>query len=300
MSLSPEAVQSLKARCVRFLRSTERDDEELKFRLTQGYYVAQLLGLDPHGFDPIADNAFRGAVFYVDTNVLLGGMLVARLGRLLDELVRICKALKIDLRVSRATVNEARWVAAGRLRDLDRVLETVPDELVERTRDQFLDALLKARETDPGVTAAQFLSRFDRIPEFLEELEIELDDRTAEEIISGREVGRELGLVDQAAMRTRGWGKGHDVALHDVCHYLLVQDERGSGTKAWFLTRDKTLMQAARELEGGGLAFCFPLAGFLQSVSPFLEAPGRSALACGRVLGCPGRRDRGSFGQTTL
>ena len=40
VALSVEAIQSLEARCIRFLRSTERDDEELKFRLTQGYYVA--------------------------------------------------------------------------------------------------------------------------------------------------------------------------------------------------------------------------------------------------------------------
>ena len=71
VSLSNEAIQSLEARCIRFLRSTERDDEELKFRLTQGYYVAQLLELNTYEFNPIADDAFREAVFYIDTNVLV-------------------------------------------------------------------------------------------------------------------------------------------------------------------------------------------------------------------------------------
>ena len=63
------------------------------------------------------------------------------------------------------------------------------------------------------------------------------------------------------------------MCLHDVCHYLLIQDERRRGRKAWFLTRDKTLIQATANLGGGQLPFCFLLAGFLQSVSPFLEAP---------------------------
>ena len=54
VQLSLDAKQSLKARCVRFLKSTERDDEELKFRLTQGYFVTQLLSLDVYSLD------FRG------------------------------------------------------------------------------------------------------------------------------------------------------------------------------------------------------------------------------------------------
>ena len=270
VSLSVDTIQSLEARCIRFLRSTERDDEELKFRLTQGYYVAQLLELNAYEFNPIADDAFREAVFYIDTNVLIGRLLSNELARLFDELVRICKALGVDLRVSRATINETRWVAAGRLEGLDKVLATVPFELVRRTRDQFLDAFL---EVSPKVTAEKFLARFDEIPKLLEKLEIELDDRTAEEIVGDRDVARECEVVHQAAMKTRGWGKGNQVRLHDVCHYLLIQDERKHGRKAWFLTRDKTLSQAAVDLGGSQLPFCFPLAGFLQSVSPFLEAP---------------------------
>ena len=54
MILSIDATQSLKTRYVRFLRSNERDDQELKFRLTQGYYVAQLLDINTHEFNPIA------------------------------------------------------------------------------------------------------------------------------------------------------------------------------------------------------------------------------------------------------
>ena len=271
--LSPEAVESLRARCVRFLRSTEYEDSVLKFRLTQGYYVSQLLGLDPDRFNPIADDAFRGAVFYLDTNVLLGGLLVEKLRRLFDELVRICETLGIDLRVTRATVDEARWVAAGRLTDLEAVLAAVPDQLVERTRDQFLEGFLDARENDPEMTAERFLARFDEIPRLLESLGIELDDRDAVQIVGNRDVTRELEIVDQAAVRSRGWGKSLEVRQHDVCHYLLVQEERSEHRKAWFLTRDRTLVQAARELREGDLPFCFPLTGFVQSVSPFLEAP---------------------------
>ena len=144
---------------------------------------------------------------------------------------------------------------------------------MSKTRDEFLDAFLKVRNSSPEVTAEQFLAHFDEIPNLLENLGIELDDRTAEEIIGDRDVDRECEIVDQAAAKTRGWGKSKPVCLHDVCHRLLIQEERRSGRKAWFLTRDKTLSQAAIDLGGDQPPFFFPLAGFLQSVSPFLEAP---------------------------
>ena len=273
VSLSNEAIQSLEARCIRFLRSTERDDEELKFRLTQGYYVAQLLGLNAYEFNPIADDAFREAVFYIDTNVLVSRLLSDEATRLFDELVRICKALGVELRVSRATINETRFVAASRLEGLENVLATVPSELVKRTRDQFLDAFLEVKKSSPEVTAEKFLARFDEIPSLLERLGIKLYDSTVEEIIGDRDVALEYEAIDQAALQSRGRGKSSSVCLHDVCHFLLIQDERRRGRNAWFLTRDKTLIRATVDLGGDQLPFCFLLAGFLQSVSPFLEAP---------------------------
>ena len=188
VSLSKEAIQSLEARCIRFLRSTERDAEELKFRLTQGYYVAQLLGLNAYDFNPLADDAFRDSVLYIDTNILINRQLSDEAAGLFDELVRISKALGVELRVSRATINETRWVAASRLDGLENVLATVPKELVNRTRDQFLDAFLEARRVSSEMTAQQFLTRFDEIPSLLEDLGIELYDRTAEEIIGNRNV----------------------------------------------------------------------------------------------------------------
>ena len=195
VSLSDDAIESLKARCIRFLRSTEPDDEELKFRLTQGYYVAQLLGLDPYKFNPLAEDAFREAVFYVDTNVLIGKLLSGNIARLFDELARICRALGVELRVSRATINEARSVAVACLEGLENALAKMPSELLNRTQDDFLDAFLEEREIRPGLTAEEFLRRFDEIPSLLEQLEITLYDHTAEEIIGDLDVTRECEIV---------------------------------------------------------------------------------------------------------
>ena len=273
VSLSTEAIQSLKARCIRFLKSTEPDDEELKFRLTQGYYVTQLLSLDSYKFNPLADDAFHGAVLFVDTNVLINKLLSDEGARLFDELVHICRTLEIELRVSRATIDEMRWVAAGRLEGLEKALDTVPAGLVKRTRDDFLTAFLATRNVNPRVTASEFLARFDEMPNLLGSVGITLHDRTVEEIIGDQDVAHECAVIQDAAVRIRGWGKNDMVCKHDVCHYLLVEDERHHGRKSWSLTRDRMLYQVALELENDQPPFCFPLAAFLQSVSPFLEAP---------------------------
>ena len=273
MTLSIDATQSLKARCIRFLRSNERDDQELKFRLTQGYYVAQLLDINTHDFNPIADDAFSGAILYIDTNVLIGRLLSDDRARLFNELVRIAQMLGIRLRVSRATVDEARWVAAGRLSGLDKVIECVPSEFVARTQDAFLDAFIEVKKLDPSVSAEDFRARFDTIPDLLTECGIELHDVTSEDIVGRRDISRECEVLRQAAIYTRGRGKRDQACVHDVCHFLLVKNERQNNNRAWFLTLDKTLGRAASQLCGDKLPFCFPLVGFLQSVSPFVEAP---------------------------
>ena len=273
MTLSIDTTQSLKARCIRFLRSNERDDAELKFRLTQGYYVAQLLDINTHDFNPIADDAFRGAILYIDTNVLIDRVLSDEQARLFDELVRIADMLGIRLRVTRATIDEARWVAAGRLSGLDEVIELVPSELVARTQDRFLDAFIEVRKLDPTVSAEDFRTRFDTIPDLLIACGIELHDVTSEDIVGSRDISSECQVLKQAAIYTRGRGKPDQACVHDICHFLLVENERENNNKAWFLTLDKTLGRAASKLCGDKLPFCFPLVGFLQSVSPFVEAP---------------------------
>jgi hypothetical protein len=73
--LEDEAIRSLQTICVNFLKSSEPDDEKLKFYLTQGYYFAELLGFQNNQFDPLAEQAFSGAVFYIDTNVLVAGLI---------------------------------------------------------------------------------------------------------------------------------------------------------------------------------------------------------------------------------
>lgn len=272
--LSPEAIESLKARCFSFLRSSEPDDEKLKFHLAQGYYFTQLLGLENRKFDPLNEQAFADATFYLDTNVLLEGILPGRSdSELFDEVISIAEKIRIRLCVTRATIDETRSVAADHLPLLQKIVEKIPEELAERTDDHFLLEYLTAKEQNSSLTPEEFLAPFDNLPLLLQEKwNIGVEDRTAEEILQGKDYTQVAETINEEAIAGRGWGKSEDVLHHDVCHYFLVTDERAGGKKAWFLTRDRTLAQAALKLAGNDASFCFMLIGFLHSISPFLTA----------------------------
>jgi hypothetical protein len=270
--LSEETVESLKARCFGFLQSSDPDGERLKFHLAQGYYFTQLLGFENGGFNPLNEHAFSGGILYLDTNVLLHGIVYLDETReLFVEMVQVAKRIGMEVCVTRATVDEARGVAADRMSLLAQIIDVVPEELSERTEDQFIQGFLLGRETNPELTITEFLAPFEHLTNFVEgELHLVIDDRTAEEIIASRDVERLAQTMNDAALRTRGWGKSGGTLGHDIAHYVAIQDIRASGRKAWFLTRDRTLLEAASHLDGDGPPFCFGLIGFLHSISPFM------------------------------
>jgi hypothetical protein len=270
--IEASAIDSLYARCQLFLRSSDPEDEKLKFFLTQGYYFAQLLGVENTGFNPLNEHAFAGATFYLDTNVLIVAVLYeSENAALFDEMVGIANRLGVELRVTRATINEARRVAADRIKVLELITNKLPDELVEHTDDQFILSYLEEKAVDPTLTPAVFLESFNYLDKTLRERwKIGVDDRTEEEIINDRDFSKISETFNESALATRGWGKSEIVLEHDVAHYALILDERTTNPKTWFLTRDRTLAQAALKVDEGETVFCFSLVGFLQSLSPFL------------------------------
>jgi len=272
-SFSREAIESLRARCLTFLQSKELEDEKLKFRLTQGYYVAQLLGLDSAPFNPIASEAFHGAILYIDSNVLIESLLSSSERTRFHEVVSIANHIGIEIRVTQATIDEIHNVTIARLDDLNTVVEAIPQEMAEKTRGDILRAFLDARQEDPDITPKDFLDRFNEISSFLEQLGVTIVEHTADEIIRDTDVSRECEVINQAAVETRGWGKSEDVRRHDVAHYLAVHRERSCGRHAWFLTNDHTLARAEVGLAKKELPFSLRLVVFLQAISPFVESP---------------------------
>lgn len=274
--LSEEARDSLRARCQKFLRSSEPNAEKVKFHLTQGFYFTQLLGIEGGKFDPLTDLAFSGSVFYLDTNVLIVGLLPSEESAgLFNEIIRITQRIGIELRVTRATINEARRTANEHAGHIEKFISVIPEELLHRSEDNFLDAFLDSREKNSSLTPHEFIEPFDRLSDILKDRwGIVIDERTETEIINGRDFSHAGAVINREAEEGRGWGKSEAVLEHDVCHYALITDERCENKKTWFLTKDRTLSRAANILTmaGSDQPFTFSMIGFLHSISPFVTS----------------------------
>jgi hypothetical protein len=275
-NLSEEATTSLRTRCLNFFRSDTIAATRLIFHLTQGYCFARLLGIDRNGFNPIAEQAFKDSVIYCDTNVLFAGLLPGDKGASFTEILHIAKRSGIDLRVTRATVNETRFAAADRLPTLQKIAENVPEEIAKLSPDEFVTHYFEARKLNPELTPEEFLSDFDSIAQVVRERwGLTLEELTEDEILEGTDIHRIEEMIQQVCVDTRGYKKNEHVLKHDAAHYVLIKKVRTEHPKAWFLTRDQTLINASitlAKVEGAeSKGFCFSMLGFLQSISPFVS-----------------------------
>jgi hypothetical protein len=269
--LLEEARATLEARCLALFRSSDLEDKRLIFFLTQGFYFAQLLGLDREQFDPIAEQAFAGAVFYLDTNVLLPGLLPGDGGRTFTEMVNVSKRVGITLRITRASLNEARRVAADRLNELKKIQDKVPPELAEKSLDDFVTGFYEQRKATPELTPEEYLKNFDRLSETVALWGVEIEDLVEDEMLKNRSYSDLGNRIQQLAARYRkGRTKSDSVLRHDLAHYALILDHRQANAKTWFLTRDRSLIGSANDICGTGSPFCFALIGFLQTISPYI------------------------------
>jgi hypothetical protein len=273
--VDPSTRDLLRARCIEFLRSTHPDDERLKYYLTQGYYFSHLLGLEENGAARISELVQPGNRFLLDTNIVIKRLLSP--ADALDsftEIAAVAKRLSLDVRVTRATINEARRVAALRAQDLNAIVANLPTEIVERSRDNFLSGYLDALEVDPTLTVDQFLAPFDRIRETLiENYGIEVDERVEDDVLRNHDSARVADILQRHAMDTRGWEKGENALTHDVAEYFMVQDDRDEGVQTWVLTQDRSLIHASLDLrDAEQQPFCVSLVGMLQTLSPYVEA----------------------------
>jgi hypothetical protein len=273
--LHPEVIDLLKAKCISFLKSREPNDEKLKFKLTQGYYIAQLLGLDDGYFDPLAKQSFNGAVFFIDTNVLIPRLVSQHeQGVMFDEMIRVAKRLGITVCVTRSTINEAKKAAHSRIVQIKKILTKASEQIKQLTiNDKFLLAFLTQRERDPRITPEKLFEPFNDIESILtKEIGIAIVEQVESEIHLHPYYDTAADVINREAESIGGWAKSAPVLNHDVFHFALVENERKKNPKTWFVTNDRSLVQAGIELADQQQPFCIMLTFFLQSLSPFVTA----------------------------
>jgi hypothetical protein len=276
-NLSKEVKDEFESIFISFLKSREPEDERLKFYVTQGYYVAQLLGLENSHFNPLAESAFTGSVFYLDSNILIRGLLSSReQSAFFNELVRVAKLFGLELRVSHETIGETIEAVSDRLKDLKRIVSGLSSEVIKYTDNYIVCGFLEACESNPTLDPSTYFEPFQRLEQVLvNEYSIIIDNRVEEEIIDGRDYSHIAHIIQEESENILGRPKSPHVLAHDVCLYVLIQEERAKNPKTWFMTIDRTMLSLASRLAStDSYPFCYSPLGFLQSISPFVASQG--------------------------
>lgn len=242
------AVESLEYQCTSFLKSNHPQDENLKFHLTQSYYLLEILGANGTGFDPLAEQTFNGSVFYLDTNVVISGLLsYHQKNSPFKEMISLAKRLGIELTVTGTTLQEASVVTNQRFTEIDKFIRQVPEKIKDLAHDDFLESYLAACEQNPTLTLEEFFTPLTNAIERLTEWGIVVVDKISENLISQNPRKESIGaIIQEEAFNARGREKKPNILRHDLGHFILVMEERKQNPKVWFLTNDRSLEIASK------------------------------------------------------
>ena len=198
-NLSPDASETLRSRCLGFFKSADPNDRNLIFHLTQSFYFAQIIGLEQGSFSPLAEQAFSGARFYLDTNVLFTGLFPGDKGAAFSELLKAASTVGIQLTVSRATLNEACRVIADRTRDLPKIAAAIPSRLAERSSDEFVRQFYEQKGIRPDLSAEEFLADFENLPDIVRtRWGLQIVELTEKEMLRDRDLDEARSTLEQS------------------------------------------------------------------------------------------------------
>jgi hypothetical protein len=267
---SDDENESLYFRCVRFLKSNDKKDIEVKLLLTQAYYLAKILELDDKDFDPLTESTFKGSIIYIDSNVVFDAMFDQENINLFEDILAIADRLEIELCVTQATIEEINRVLINKVKTFGKIVQDLPSALYKDNRDYILNGFLKYCSENTEATPKDFLASLGDIRDELEKKGIKYKGLDLIEDFRAEELKNISKVVCDEAKKSRESGKSVNVADHDAAHLLLVKKNRESNVKSWFLTKDSTLDGVSNKLSSKR-TLIFSLSSFLQCISPFVQ-----------------------------
>lgn len=259
----------LEAAAIAFFNSSHPDFASVKWNLAQNYYVAKCLGIDGAGA-LLSEDVFKGAVFYLDTNVVVDALTpLGRHHNSFRTVVEACRRLDIDLNVAQISIDELRNVVSFAKRDVPRIVPRIPDALLPRVQSVFLDIFREAAaggEHDED----RLFERFDDAARRLkDEYGVTVvDDSWFDAADSEQTLTLASRLKDVAPRRVRQ--KSQRAALHDAKLITWVQNSRLTGESRTFLiTTDRSLPSIRLDSQKvGDRPVAMSLDAILQWLSP--------------------------------
>lgn len=275
--LTVDEKDSLYSRCLIFLKSNDQKDVEVKFLLTQSFYMGKVLELDDKDFDPLAESTFKGAVIYIDSNVVFDALFDLDDENLFDDLVDVAGKLNIELCITQSTIEEINRVINNKSQMLESIVTKLPDELYLDSKDHLLRGFIKFQKENPGAIPKEFLGSLGDIRNKMESKGIVYKALDIVEDFNINDIEHISKIVSDEAKAIRGHGKSENVAAHDAAHLLLVKNNRSNDIKSWFLTKDGSLAAVSNKVQSNH-SLIFSLSSFLQCISPFVQGKSSNTL----------------------
>jgi len=239
--VDPASVTSAAAR---FFAESNPDFDWIKWTYCKNYYAVRAIGLGA-GADVLSAELFKGATFYLDTNVLIAGLdegspRFLQVRQVVSGIKRIgCKAVVIQ-----PTVFELRDYVSGSSANLERALEQIPDALLARVSGPFARAEAHRRFQTAGPSPDEILAVYNHA-------EDQIVTRLGAEIVEDEwfDIQREsaetralAGSLQRHYRESTQRSKTEAAALHDAIAlaYIEEQDTRHH-VAGYFLTLDLSL-----------------------------------------------------------
>ena len=229
---------------VTFFQDSDPDYDAIKWNMTQNYFIAKALGLDPSGL-LLSEEVFKNAVFYLDTNLIIPALEPKdRFHKSFLALNKACKRLGIKLKVCQISLDElSDWVAYQR-QMIEEVIDQIPVETAPKVRSPFYEIYCEKKRPGEPVDFDELFINFNSPKDTLKSrFEIELeDDIWFNEAKNETEVIRFAETLSSRYLKMRGRSKREKAALHDAMLLLWLQKLREeTGNNVWLITADTSL-----------------------------------------------------------
>lgn len=273
--LPKDHLESIKKLSLKFFAENDPDYSYLKFNLAQSIYITKILGIDTP-IDLFSQEIFSKAHIILDTNLVFVSLLpVSRYNATFKELLKICKKISIELRVTAITKKEVDRVVHYFEKEVINLFDEIPERIAHKVGGIFFESYIEEKKKNPKFSVSDLFKPFHDLKDTLGtvyQIDI-IDSSNFDKLMESAEKEVRLqNIFYTTSLEVRKRAKGKESILHDIFHYLLIEQERTVGDKkSWFLTLDTSLPYVATKLQKEGESpFCFKLDVLMQSFSPFI------------------------------
>lgn len=227
-----------------FFRSPDPEYAAIKWNMAQNYYALRVIGLGRGSLD-LSREAFAGATFYMDTNVVISALEPKEsYHKAFISLCNVCENLGIKVKVCKITLEELDRVIEANREMLGKVIEQIPAETTYKVSSGFFEAYITKSQAGETVDLDAIFENFQSAKDKLRDLyKVEMEDDSWFD--QTKEEGKTSDFAEDIAARyikMRKRKKGGPAAIHDAMCLLWVEELRHENNpNTWMITRDHTL-----------------------------------------------------------